>query len=207
MTRNKRTVGLMCGTFDPPHLGHLILAQTAMRQIPLDEVWFLPVGQPPHKSGVTAAKHRMAMTAAAIAGNPDFVLDKTDVNRPAPHFTADLIPILCEKHPEADFWFIMGGDSLRTLHSWERAHVLIDLCQLAVLERPGEFIDWDYLEAQLPAVRSAVRLISGLSMYISSTQIRQDLAEGIRLRYVLPPAVGDYIEREQLYAPAPEGAL
>ena len=189
----------MCGTFDPPHLGHLILAQTAARQIPLDHVRFLPVGQPPHKSGVTHAQHRLAMTRHAIADNSGFVLDTTDIDRPAPHYTADLIPILRQKHPHANFWFIMGGDSLRTLATWERAHVLIEMCQLAVLERPGETIDWDNLEAKLPAARAAIRLLSGLSMHISSTQIRQDLAAGAPLRYVLPPAVSDYITQEKLY--------
>ncbi len=193
-------IGLMCGTFDPPHLGHLILAQTAARQIPLDQVRFLPVGQPPHKSGVTAAHHRVAMTTHAIADNPDFVLDTTDVERQPPHFTADLIPILRQKHPDATFWFIMGGDSLRTLYTWERAHVLIDMCRLAVLERPGELINWPSLEAKLPAVRDAVKLLSGLSMHISSTQIRQDLHQDAPLRYVLPPAVRQYIEQEKLYS-------
>lgn len=195
----RKQVGLMCGTFDPPHLGHLILAETAARQIPLDEVLFLPVGQPPHKQEVTAAQHRVAMTTHAIADNPDFSLNTTDVERPAPHYTADLIPILHQQYPDAQFWFIMGGDSLATLATWERASVLIEMCKLAVLERPGEVIDWEALEKTLPEVRSAVRLLSGLSMHISSTQIRQDLAASSRLRYVLPESVQLYIAEQGLY--------
>lgn len=189
----------MCGTFDPPHIGHLILAETAADQLDLRQVLFLPVGEPPHKTKTTSTAHRLAMTQLAIADNSRFRLDRTDAERPPPHYTYSLIPLLRARYPNNDLWLILGGDSLLDLPNWHQAASLVAQCQLAVLERPGEKLDWERLEAALPGVRTAVTLLSGLSMTISSTQIRRSLAANHSLRYVLPAAVRDYIAHERLY--------
>lgn len=193
-------LGLMCGTFDPPHVGHLILAETAADQLGLAQVLFLPVGQPTHKSTLTAAHHRVAMTQLAIADNPRFVLNTADADRPPPHYTATLLPLLRQRYPNEALWLIMGGDSLRDLPHWHHAAALLQQCQLAVLERPGDApMDWEALTAELPGIQTAVHLLAGLSLTISSTLIRHGLAHGQELRYALPSAVREYIRREGLY--------
>lgn len=192
-------LGLMCGTFDPPHLGHLILAETAAEQLGLARVLFLPVGQPTHKSTLTPAVHRAEMTRLAIADNPRFALDLSDINRPGPHYTYSLLPIIQQQYPTQTLWLIMGGDSLRDLPRWKEPHQLLAQCRLAVLERPGEALNWAELRQLFPTIDQTVTLLSGLSMAVSSTLIRQGVQGNRPLRYVLPPAVREYIAQHQLY--------
>jgi nicotinate-nucleotide adenylyltransferase len=192
-------LGLMCGTFDPPHLGHLILAETAAEQLGLARVLFLPVGQPTHKSTLTPAVHRAQMTRLAIADNPRFALDLSDINRPGPHYTYSLLPLIQQQHPQQELWLIMGGDSLQDLPRWKEPAQLLAQCQLAVMERPGEEIHWAELRQLFPTIDQTVTLLSGLSMAVSSTLIRQEVKAGRPLRYVLPPAVREYITQQKLY--------
>lgn len=189
----------MGGTFDPPHIGHLWLAETAWSQLGLERVLFLPVGEPPHKQTGTAVSHRLQMLTLAIHGNAHFFIDETDIHRPPPHTTITLLPLLQAKYPEAELWLILGSDSLRDLTSWVQPQKLIDQCQLAVLPRPNVVIDWHVLETAVPNIRQRTHMLKGPTVDISSTDIRQWTETKQSLRYVLPTAVQEYLEHEQLY--------
>jgi nicotinate-nucleotide adenylyltransferase len=196
-------LGLLGGTFDPPHLGHLILAEVARDQLGLERVLFLPAGQPPHKPGrpISPLSHRLAMTKLAIADNPHFELNTADAHRPPPHYTYTLLPLLHEQYPQAECWLIIGGDSLRDFAAWREPGQVIAQCRLAVLPRPGASIDWDMLEPAVPGLQAAVDMLSGPSVAISGTEIRSRIADGRSARYLTLPAVLDYIEQQGLYRP------
>lgn len=197
-------LGLLGGTFDPPHVGHLWLGETAREQLGLDEVLFLPVGEPPHKQGksVSAVFHRLAMTQLAIANNPRFALDTTDIDRPPPHSTVSLIPHLCACYPSAQLWLLIGSDSLRDFPTWHDPHLLIQRCRLAVLPRPGVVIDWQKLETAVPGITASVDMLGGPMVAISSTEVRQWIGNGRSLRYLVPPEVLAYIRTNGLYCEA-----
>ncbi|MEJ2747077.1 MAG: nicotinate-nucleotide adenylyltransferase [Anaerolineae bacterium] len=196
-----RRIGLLGGTFDPPHLGHLWVAETAREQLNLDQILFLPVGEPPHKQdqSVTAVTHRLAMTRLAIADNPDFVLDTTDMDRPLPHTTNSLLPLIHRAWPDSQLWFLIGADSLHDLPTWEKPEVIITQCRLAVYPRPGVNIDWAALKTAIPHIETAVDLIKGPIMSISSSGIRDWRRSGHSVRYLVSAPVLAYIERHHLY--------
>ncbi len=198
-------IGLLGGTFDPPHWGHLWLAELARVQLNLDQVLFLPVGEPVHKVGqpITAVSHRLQMVSLAIQNNPNFVLDTTDCDRPSPHSTVTLLPLLCQAHANAKFWLLIGGDSLQDLPTWNQPEQLIAQCRLAVLLRPGVEIDWAYLETAVPGSKTAVDTLIGPTLSISATAIRNWVRQGHEPIYLLPTAVSDYIQRNQLYREKP----
>lgn len=189
----------MCGTFDPPHRGHLRLAELAADQLPLEQVLFLPVGQPTHKNTLTAVHHRMAMTALAIAHQPRFVLDTADADRSPPHYTATLLPILRQHYPARELWLLMGSDSLADLPRWHNPAAVIAHARLAVLARVGVEIDWVALEAAVPGVGAAVQWLDGEPLSLSSTAVRQAVANRQALGEEVPAAVRDYIVQHQLY--------
>lgn len=196
-----RRIGLLGGTFDPPHLGHLWVAETAREQLGLDQMLFLPVGEPPHKQNqlVTAVSHRLAMTRLAIASNPEFVLDTTDTDRPLPHTTHTLLPLLHQAYPDSQFWFLIGADSLHNLPTWGQPDRIIAQCRLAVYPRPGVTIDWPKLKTAVPEIETAVDLIKGPIMSISSSGIRGWRREGHSVRYLVTQPVLDYIHEHKLY--------
>ena len=196
-----KKIGLMCGTFNPPHIGHLILAQTALQALALDKVLFLPVGDPTHKTTTTAAHHRVEMTRLAIAGNQDFELDTTDAVRPPPHYTASLLPLIQTDFPSADLWLLIGGDSLSTFPSWHQPDQLLEHCRLAVLNRPGYDPDLPHLSRSVPALATKVDWLTGPFIHLSSSWLRSQLADGIDkgTTYLLPGAVKQYAMRHQLY--------
>ena len=196
-----RRIGLLGGTFDPPHFGHLWVAETAREQLGLDKILFLPVGEPPHKQDreVTAVAHRLAMTKLAIANNPDFILDTTDIDRPLPHTTHTLLPLLHRKYPDSQFWFLIGADSLHDFPTWEKPAEIIKQCRLAVYPRPVIRIKWSLLKTQIADIKTAVDLIKGPIMSISSTGIRGWQGEGHSVRYLVTTPVLDYIHKHKLY--------
>lgn len=197
----RQRIGVLGGTFDPPHLGHLWLAESAKEQLNLDCVLFLPVGQPPHKpkTQYTAVSHRLAMTKLAIQDNLEFVLDKSDIGRPLPHTTATLLPIIQNKHPNADLWLVIGADSLRDFTSWSAPEEIIQQCRLAVLDRPGITINWDELNTAVPGSKQTTDFLVGPTVAISSTEIREWAAAGHSLRYLIHQAVAEYIKEYQVY--------
>ena len=194
-------MGLLGGTFDPPHYGHLWLAESARDQLHLDQVLFLPVGEPPHKDrqGITAVSQRLHMTQLAINGHPAFQLDDTDAVRPRPHTTCSLLPLLRAAHAQADLWLLIGSDSLRDFPTWHEPACIITQCRLAVLDRPGAVVDWPDLETAVPGLRAATDMLDGPTMDISSTAVRRWARLGHSLRYLLPDSVLNFITQQSLY--------
>jgi nicotinate-nucleotide adenylyltransferase len=196
-----RRIGLLGGTFDPPHVGHLWLGETAKEQLNLDAVWFLPVGEPPHKQDrrITAVFHRLAMTQLAIQHTPYFILDRTDIDRSPPHTTVSLLTHLHRIHPDTQFWLVIGGDSLHDFPTWANPQHLITLSRIAALGRPWIHIDWDGLETAVPHIRTRVDWLDGPTMDISGTDIRNWARQGGSLKWVVETAVWDYITQHNLY--------
>ena len=196
-------IGLLGGTFDPPHLGHLWLAEAARQTLELDKVLFLPAGQPPHKSAdpISAVDHRLAMTALAVNGSSHFLLDVTDIERPSPHYTSTLLPLIQQKFPAADLWLLIGSDSLRDLPIWHQPQTVIAQSRLATLPRPGITVDWVWLSLSVPGVDEIVDMLAAPTLDISSTAIRRWLSQGHSAPYLVPNKVLDYITHHRLYQP------
>ena len=194
-------IGLLGGTFDPPHWGHLWLAETARAQLGLTKVLFLPVGQPPHKGhqSVTAVSHRLQMTQLAIQNTPHFELDITDMEREPPQVTVTLLPLLQKIYPQTQLWWLIGSDSLHDLPTWHQPQKLIQLCRLAVLPRPDVVVDWHNLQTAVPGIKTAVDILDGPQLNLSSTDIRQWARGGHSIRHLLPTAVHQYIHQKNLY--------
>ncbi|MGB1253962.1 MAG: nicotinate-nucleotide adenylyltransferase [Candidatus Promineifilaceae bacterium] len=195
----KRRIGLLGGTFDPPHHGHLLLAQLALEQLHLDVVYFLPVGDPTHKNrpDLSNVSQRVSMTVLAIADVPRFSLSLSDCLRPEPHYTSTLLPLIHDENPDADLWYVIGGDSLRDFYKWNEPASIIAQCRLAVLPRPGADVDWDKL-AGIVGLQERVDLLAGELADISSTMLRR-MENSAERHHYLPAAVLDFIERHDLY--------
>jgi nicotinate-nucleotide adenylyltransferase len=194
--------GIYGGTFDPPHLGHLILAETAASSLNLETVLFVPAADPPHKLSSAIripAHHRLAMVERAIAGNPRFGLSRVDMDRPGPHYSVDMLRLLHQQFPEADFFFLIGSDSLRDLPTWSRPAELIELATLGVMRRPGAAPDLEDLEGKIPGLRQRLVWIDAPLVEISATVIARRIASGQSVRYQVPDAVRLYIEQNGLY--------
>lgn len=199
---NSTRLGVFGGTFDPPHIGHLILAETAADSLNLTTVLFAPAGDPPHKAASslrTSAQHRLAMVEQAIAGNPRFDVSRTDIDRPGPHYSVDMLRLLRETYPDATFFFLIGGDSLHDLPTWSRPAELIELATLGVMRRPGSEPDLNTLERHLPQICNRVQWIDAPLIEISATEIARRIAAGQSVRYRLPDGVCAYIEEHGLY--------
>ncbi len=194
-----KRIGMLGGTFDPPHLGHLLLAETALTGLELEQVLFLPVGAPTHKESQTPAAQRVRMTELALTGRPAFRLDTTDTDRPPPHYTVDLLPMVQQKFPTAELWLLIGGDSLRDLPAWYRPADVLDRCRVAVLPRPGAAIDWVDLALVFPRIRERVTRLRGPSIAVSSTELRRELAAGRGWPTLIPRPVVEYIAAAGLY--------
>lgn len=196
-----RRIGILGGTFDPPHIGHLLLGEIARQQLALERILFVPAGQPPHKSNdpVSEAHHRLAMARLAINDNPDFAVDTIDIDRPAPHYTATLFPLLQKKYARAKLWLLIGSDSLRDLPSWHRPELIVQQWRLATLPRPGATADLAIVAAAVPGVREVVDWLQGPSVDVSSTVIRNWARQNRSLRYLVPDTVAQYIRTNMLY--------
>ncbi|MDP2975661.1 MAG: nicotinate-nucleotide adenylyltransferase [Anaerolineales bacterium] len=195
-------LGIFGGTFDPPHLGHLILAAEAHQQLSLTRLLWVLTPDPPHKQAapILPLAHRLAMLQLAISGDADFELSRVEMDRPDPHYALDTLNLLAEQNPGAEMVYLMGGDSLHDLPTWHRPADLLSACRyLGVMRRPGDNIDLPALEAILPGITSKVRFVEAPLLEIASHEIRQRIAEGHPFRYYLPPAVYRYIVRHQLY--------
>ncbi len=202
MSRTKRRLGIFGGTFDPPHLGHLILAAEALDQLRLDKVLWVVTPQPPHKLDEphTPLHLRAALVYAAIGDNPAFELSTVEMERPGPHYTVDTLRILRDQFPGDALVFLVGADSLAGLPTWRQPEAILRLVdEIGVMRRPGEEVHLDALEAQLPGLRAKVREMRAPLLEIASREIRRRAAEGRPYQYYLPPAVALLIERWGLY--------
>lgn len=194
-------IGILGGTFDPPHTGHLILAECAVDALQLNQLLFIPAADPPHKQDetITPVTHRLAMLERALAGNERFAISRADIDRPGPHYSLDMVQIIQTEYPQAELYFVMGGDSLRDLPQWHRPEEFVKRCWLAVMRRPGTEIDPAIHEAIIPGLAQRVIMIDAPLIDISSTDITQRRIQGKSIRYFVPDLVLDYIEAHQLY--------
>lgn len=195
-------IGLFGGTFDPPHLGHLILASEAQTQLGLNRLLWILTPEPPHKldQTITPVEDRLAMVQLAIADNPAFELSRIELDRPGPHYTLDTIQLVAAQNPGADIVPIIGGDSLRDLPKWHEPQKLVYACHwIGVMRRPYDRSNLDELESQLPGISSKVHYVDAPLLEIASREIRNRIAEGKSVRYYLPANVFDYISQHHLY--------
>lgn len=194
-------LGVLGGTFDPPHIGHLILAQVARDTLNLERVLFVPAAQPPHKQdqGVTPPLHRFAMLQRAIQGNPHFEISRVDMDRQGPHYTSDTLSILRAQNRGYELFFLMGADSLSELMTWRAPEWIIAQATLAVMRRPNVPLNLDALEARLPGVRQRVVLVEAPLIEIAASTLRETVRRGHSIRYQVPDAVLEYINQQRLY--------
>ena len=194
-------LGILGGTFDPPHFAHLIMAEYTREQLDLDRILWVVTADPPHKQGQTISpvEHRLRMVGMMLADNPAFELSRIDVDRPGPHYTVDMVSILAAQYPGSALFFLMGADSLRDLPNWHNPARLIRLANLVVMERPGVVYDLAQLEALIPGLRDCVIIEDAPVIDISSSEIRVRAAAGRSIRYLLPANVETYIHAQGLY--------
>ena len=196
-------IGILGGTFDPIHVGHLVVAEEARVKLGLSEVLFLPAGQPWLKVDrtVTPAIHRVDMVRLAIAGNPYFKLCTLEVKRDGPSYSIDTITALRSQLGAQSFFFILGNDSLAGFHLWKEPAKLVQMCRLVVVPRLGlSLTDLNSLETRIPALVHNVTQLDAPIMEVSSSEIRQRVAQGLSIRYLVPDKVGEYIVEQKLYA-------
>ena len=195
-------IGVIGGTFDPPHYAHLVLAENGLVQLGLERVLFVPAAQPPHKpeEPITAVDQRIAMLEIALKGNEAFSLSLVDVERPGPHYTVDMLGILRDRHPAATLFFLMGGDSLAEFTTWRDPVNILQQARLGVMRRPGSETDLSSLEETLPGISERLMWLDAPHLEISGTDLRRRVSEGLPIRYLIPAEVEAYIDRHSLYA-------
>ena len=199
-------LGVIGGTFDPPHYGHLALAESALVQLGLARVLFVPAGEPPHKPAwpITAGHHRAAMVEMSIADNPAFALSRVDLDRPGPHYTVDTLTLLQRQQPEADLYFLIGGDSLAQFITWRDPAGIVRQAWLAVMERPGYEPHLEGLEQAVPGLRERLVWLDVPRLDISASDLRRRVRQGLPIRYLVPPPVEAYVRENGLYRAATE---
>lgn len=197
-------LGLFGGRFDPPHLGHLLAAEQAREALALDEVRFLPAGDPPHKGVRASAEDRVAMTRLATDDHPDFRVDDREVRRSGPSYAIDSVEELGRERPDADLVYLVGADAYAGVASWHRAEAFVRSATLVVVPRPGT--SWAEIDGLDEPFRSAPRRLAIVPCGLSSTLLRRRIRQGRSLRYLTPDAVARYLQTRRLYAAHPEEA-
>lgn len=202
-------LGVFGGTFDPPHIAHLILAAEARHQLALDRLLWVLTPDPPHKQGRTilTLENRLEMLQAAVGPDQHFELSRVDIDRPPPHFALDTVRLLQEQHPGAEIIYLMGGDSLHDLPTWHRPLDLLEACTaIGVMRRPADRVDLGLLEGALPGISRKIRFIQSPLIEISASEVRRRAALGLPYRYFLPEAVWRLVQENGYYQEAlPEG--
>jgi nicotinate-nucleotide adenylyltransferase len=204
-----RRIGVLGGTFDPVHYGHLVIAEDARAYLQLEKVLFVPAHQPPHKPQGTysAFEHRVNMLRLAIAHNRRFELSLIEAERPGPSYTVDTLQALQDElDSQAALYLIIGMDSLANILDWCCPAKLLGLCRIVVAERAGYQVDLAGLEKQLPGLRDSLELIDTPELSISSTDLQDRLQRGLPIRYQVPRQVEAYIREHGLYLLADNGA-
>ncbi|MBN2548370.1 MAG: nicotinate (nicotinamide) nucleotide adenylyltransferase [Anaerolineales bacterium] len=194
--------GIFGGTFDPPHIGHLILAAEACSQMSLDRILWVLTPYPPHKARqkITPLEHRLEMLQAAIGNDPLFEVCRVDIDRPAPHYAVDTVNILHQLFPKAVLIYLMGGDSLADLPTWHTPESFLAAVDgLGVMLRPGRQVDLEALEKILPGVAEKAQILHAPLIEISSSQLRQRINQGLPYRYFFSEMVYDLIREKGLY--------
>ena len=196
-------IGIFGGTFDPPHIGHLILADEARFQLSLDQVWWLLTPIPPHKVrlDITPVADRLEMVEAALIDQDRFEVSYVDINRSPPYYALDTMRILRDQYLYFQFIYLIGGDSLKDLPTWHQPLEFIHTCdEIGVMSRPGYNVDMAELGQELPGLVEKIRIIHAPLMEISSSQIRQRIEKGFPFRFYLPSEVYRIILAKGLYS-------
>jgi len=191
--RRRPRVGVMGGTFDPIHHGHLAAASEVLHSFELDEVIFVPTGQPYHKDEVSPAEHRYLMTAIATASNPRFTVSRVDIERPGPTYTIDTLRDLRSERPDADLFFITGADAVAQILDWKNQEELWELAHFVAVSRPGHALSVRGLPEQ------GVSSLEVPALAISSTDCRARVGRGFPVWYLVPDGVVQYISKHHLY--------
>ena len=197
--------GVFGGTFDPLHIGHLILAEEALAQLQIDQVLWVLTQSPPHKKEqhISPVEVRLEMLHAAIRGHPAFALSRVDIDRQPPHYTVDTMRLLSQAHPGTEWIYLMGEDSLGDLPTWYAPQELVRLCAgFGVMRRPENRVDLGALNTVLPGIAQKVQWIDAPLIEISASDIRNRICQGHPFRYFLPPEVYRIIQENQLYRSA-----
>jgi nicotinate-nucleotide adenylyltransferase len=201
-----RRIGILGGSFDPVHIGHLIIAEILQFELDLDVVQFLPAGRPPHKpeQDLAADHHRLAMLNLAIDRCPAFEICTVDLDRPGSSFTATTLEILSEQYgSETELFFLMGQDSLRDFPAWRDPGKIARLASLGVALRPHVSVTLDDIHTAVPETSGRIHLVSVPLIELSSRDIRQRITDGRPHRFQVPEGVADYIEANGLYQGSP----
>ncbi len=199
----RKKIGIMGGSFNPIHNGHLIMAENARIQYNLDKVWFMPNGNPPHKdlSGMPDGETRCRMTLLAISDNPYFELSRHEIDKKEVSYTYASLGSLKKKHPNVDFYYIMGGDSVYNFKHWVHPEIIAGLC--TILAAPREEIHDDKLKAAVKELwdkyRADIRIIDIPSFDVSSFLIRERIQTNLPIKYLVPAKVEQYIRENKLY--------
>ncbi len=194
-----RRLGVMGGTFDPIHYGHLVTAEEALVQFGLDGVVFVPTGMPWMKEGrdVSAAEDRYLMTVIATASNPRFRVSRVEIDRDGPTYTVDTLRALGEENPDAELYFITGADAMLEIFEWKESEELLALAHFIAATRPG--YDLARFESRTPTRHQNVTVMNVPALAISSTDIRERVGDGRPIRYLVPEGVKSYVEKADLY--------
>jgi nicotinate-nucleotide adenylyltransferase len=198
-------LGILGGSFDPVHFGHLLLAESCLEQLRLDAVWFLPAATPPHKhpKATSPAEHRAAMLELAVAGNPAFAVCRQEIERGGINYTHEALARLHDEDPRRDLFFLLGADMFRDLPNWRDPRRVCELAVPVAAARPGEPPpDYELLAEFVPPERLAMfrrHRVEMPLMGLSGSEIRRRAAAGLSIRYQTPPAVVEYIGAHGLY--------
>jgi nicotinate-nucleotide adenylyltransferase len=201
--KKERRLGIMGGTFDPIHYGHLVTAEGARYSFGLERVIFIPSGRPPHKPGhiVSEPLDRYKMTCLAVASNHYFCASVLEVERPGPSYTIDTVRSVMQLYPDTVIYFITGADALLEIFTWKDFDVLLSICNFVAATRPGYrlFELMEKLDGLPPDMKKNISYMEVPALAISSTDIRQRMRDGRPIKYLLPEPVEDYVKKNDLY--------
>ena len=195
-------LGVFGGTFDPPHIGHLALAWEALHSLELERVLWVLTPYPPHKrgQGILSLDERLAMLKIALASIAEFEINQVDIDRPPPHYAVDTLHLLKEKYPQAELYYLIGGDSLHDLPTWFHPDELLAACDaIGVMRRPLDQVDLPALETAIPGITARLKWLDAPLLDISSSDIRRRIAENRPFRYLLPEGVYQIVCEQRLY--------
>jgi nicotinate-nucleotide adenylyltransferase len=195
-------IGVFGGTFDPPHIGHCILAEEACDRLGLDRVYWVPAGEPPHKPDwpISPIQDRIAMVESITMKHPCFELSRVDVDRQGPHYAKDTLEVLQTEDPGGRFVYLMGADSLRDLMLWKQPEIFTQRVHaIGIMQRPGIHYDLKTIQEQIPSLSAKLQFFPAPLIEISGQIIRQRIKNGLPMRYMVTPEVYDLILHRKLY--------